>query len=365
MAHMIDVSTGKPAIAYVGATPWHGLGSKLTPGADIETWRTEAGLDYDVARAAVQYDRIKFNEIGTSDEITIPSELTTMPGRDVLYRTDTGAALSVVSKDYKIVQPGEVLDFFAKLAEIGGFDLETAGALSDGKRIWALAKVNEGAPVIGHDVVRPYVLLATSYDGTLATTAKMTTIRVVCNNTLTMSVGSGAETGFAAGKAESDTEGRAVSSLVRIPHSKNFDAEKVRLELGIVANVFERWLVEARILSERAMDEREAGNFVAALMDPLQPKVREGKPLPSVRETKGYQRIMDLFSGGNLIGEELTGGDNRWKMLNACTQFIDHERGRSANSRLSQAWFGTGEAIKSRAYQMLKSDRQFDDVIAA
>lgn len=266
MAHELDMTTGKPAIAYVGQPPWHGLGFRLSPGADIETWRKEAGLDYEVARAAVQYERIKFDEIGVADQITIPSEMTTMKGRDVLYRTDTGNALSVVSNDYKIVQPGEVLDFFAKLAEIGGFELETAGALSDGKRIWALAKVNDGAPVIGHDVVRPYVLLATSFDGTLATTAKMSTVRVVCSNTLTMSVGSGAESGFAAGKAESDTEGRAVSSLVRIPHSKNFDAEKVRLELGIVANVFERWLVEARILSERAMDEREAGNFVAALM---------------------------------------------------------------------------------------------------
>ena len=31
MAHMIDETTGRAAIAYIGATPWHGLGQALTP----------------------------------------------------------------------------------------------------------------------------------------------------------------------------------------------------------------------------------------------------------------------------------------------------------------------------------------------
>jgi len=352
MAHMIDTTTGAAAIAYVGATPWHGLGHQLSAGASIETWRREACLDYDVARAPVQFERILFDKV--MDDIDVPTQMTKMRGRDVLYRTDTGAALSVVSKDYKVVQPGEVLDFFAKLAEIGGFDLETAGALSDGKRIWALAKVNDGAPVIGQDVVRPYVLLATSYDGTLATTAKLTSVRVVCNNTLTMSVG-GAEmgqNGFRRAKDESDTEGRAVSSMVRIPHSKDFDAEQVRLDLGIVANVFERWLVEAKIMAERELTEAQARNFAAKLLAPTHAAPTD------VKESKGFQRIMDLFDG-KLIGDELTGGYNRWRMLQCVTEDIDHLRGRSPNTRLSSAWFGAGEGIKNRAFALLRSDDEF------
>ena len=38
--------------------------------------------------------------------------LRTMPGRFVLARDDTGAALSVVSADYQVVQPAEVLEFY-------------------------------------------------------------------------------------------------------------------------------------------------------------------------------------------------------------------------------------------------------------
>ena len=36
MPHDIDDSTGKPAMAYVGEKPWHGLGEKLPRGERIE-----------------------------------------------------------------------------------------------------------------------------------------------------------------------------------------------------------------------------------------------------------------------------------------------------------------------------------------
>lgn len=359
MAHMIDETTGKAAIAYVGDAPWHKLGQKLSVGAPIEVWRKEAGLDYTVARADVQFERVNGIDLSL-DGVSVNTEMASMPERKVLYRSDTGAPLSVVSKDYKVVQPGEVLDFFGKLAEIGGFELETAGALSDGKRIWGLARVNEGAPIIGQDVVRPYVLLATSYDGTMATTAKMTAIRVVCNNTITMAVG-GSE---GLGKTEGDSEGKAVSSMVRIPHSNVFNPDEVRMNLGIVANVWEKWLVNTRLMAERDFSIDQADIFTHRLLATLQSAPRDGKPLPDIRKSKGYERIMGMFAG-DLIGDDLTGGANRWRMLNCITEDVDHYRGRSDDTRMSSAWFGTGEGIKNRAYSMLASNEDFKVLTAA
>ena len=363
MSHMIDETTGRPAIAYVGATPWHGLGTNLLPGQPISDWASAAGLAHDVLRTPVTYARAPLDDedgpspIGTCSDPEL--RFATMGDRDVLYRSDTGHALSVVSKGYKIVQPREVLDFFAKLAEIGGFDLETAGALSGGRRIWGLAKVNDGAPVVGQDIVRPYVLLATSYDGTLATTAKFTAIRVVCHNTLTMSVGASAsETGFAQSKAESDTEGRAVSSLVRIPHSITFDPDAVRLQLGIVKSVFEKWLVETAILSERKLDDGQFDRFVEKLLAPLHPKEIRGKPTKPITEGKPFGRIKSIYDG-EMIGGDLAGAGNRWRALNAVTQWADYERGRSPNSRLEGAWFGVGDTIKTRAFNLLSSSEEF------
>jgi phage/plasmid-like protein (TIGR03299 family) len=337
MAHEIDISNGKAAIAFVGQTPWHGLGQQLTPGQGIEIWRKEAGLDYDVLRSQVHYS----DDNGAT--------LRGFKDRDVLYRSDNGTPLSVVGKNYKVVQPGEILDFFAKLSEIGGFDLEVAGALSDGKRVWGLAKAGDGAPIIGQDEVRPYVLFATSYDGTMATVAKFTAIRVVCNNTITMAVGKGAE---GLGKTETDTENMAVSSLVRIPHSQKVNADEIRLKLGIVSNVYEKWLVETRLMAEKAMNMDEADKFVFKLIDSITPTPAAGKPLPDVRKSKAYTRIMEMFDG-DLIGADLAGGMNRWTMLNAVTEYVDHERGKTDDSRLSQAWFGAGDGLKNRAYGML------------
>jgi hypothetical protein len=59
------------------------------------------------------------------------------------YRSDTKAALSVVSSRYQVVQPKEILEFYRDLTEISGFELETAGVLKEGKKIWALAKTNQ------------------------------------------------------------------------------------------------------------------------------------------------------------------------------------------------------------------------------
>lgn len=346
MAHEIaKTRTGADAIAFVGETPWHGLGQKLSPGQGLDVWKKEAGLDYDVLRSPVcYYDQSKKID-GFYPELKI------MDGRDVLYRSDTGAALSVVGNKYNIVQPGEILDFFGKLSEIGGFDLEVAGVLSEGKRVWGLARVGDGAPVVGHDVVRPYVLFATSYDGTMATIAKFTAIRCVCNNTITMAVGNTAE---GAGKTESDTEGRSVSSLVRIPHSRKINTDEIRQQLGIVSNVYERWMVNTRLLAEQHMNASQADKFVFNLIDSITPAPAPGRKAVDVRSSKSYRRIMEMFNG-DLIGADQAGADNKWVMLNAVTEFVDHERGKSADTRLSGAWFGAGDAIKTKAYNLLAS----------
>ena len=330
MSHEIDTSTGKPAIAYVGEKPWHKLGAELQPGQSLDTWRKAAGLDWEAHASPVMYQN---------------GELRTWDDRKVLYRSDTGAPLSVMGKDFNVVQPTDILNLYGEIAKAGGFELETAGALSGGKRIWALAKVSEGADVVQRDRVKPYILLATSFDGTLSTTARFTAVRVVCHNTLSLAI---PQSGIRASVARDGS--------IKVVHSVEWTdevAKQVRLSLGIVHNAYERFLVEARALSERAMGETEADAFVTMLLQPYVGK-KDGKPR-DVRETRGYKRIMELFSQQKAIGAELA-GKTRWGMLNAVTQLIDHERGRSDSTRMESAWFGTGNAIKDRAVRILAAD---------
>lgn len=331
--HMIDETTGRAAIAYIGRKPWHGLGQALTPGSDIDTWTREAGLGYTVLESPVQYST------------PATTELQSWPARKILHRSDTGAPLAVVSDSYRVVQPYEVMGFFRRLVDIGGFELETAGALSDGRRVWALARVGDAAPVVSRDLVRPYILLGTSYDGTMATVAKFTAIRVVCHNTITAAVG-----GYSGGrsiKGESETDLGYLKSAVRVLHSERFDPDAVRLQLGIVAGAWESFLVTSRQMADVAMTPPQADEFLKEL---LAPHHTSEKP---VEESKAYRQILELFNG-RAIGSDIDGVmGTRWGMLNAVTEMIDHTRGRSNNTRIESSWFGMGAALKARAVQLL------------
>jgi hypothetical protein len=64
MAHQIE------QIAYVGETPWHGLGNQLSPHQPIEVWAQQAGMDWRIESSDVSY--MAQNERGQS--IIMPYE---------------------------------------------------------------------------------------------------------------------------------------------------------------------------------------------------------------------------------------------------------------------------------------------------
>ena len=128
---------GFAEMAYVGEKPWHGLGQELVAGADLATWKQAAGMDWTVQRGVVRYATERDGDLG----------LMQMPEQHVLFRQDTKQALGIVSPKYKVVQPGEVLEFFRDLTDANGYMLNTAGTLFDGKRFWALAAIGSAATV--------------------------------------------------------------------------------------------------------------------------------------------------------------------------------------------------------------------------
>ena len=218
MAHMIaQTADGRNAMAYVGETPWHGLGQKLTDNSPIEVWAKESGLDFKLNTAKVHYK--------TSPDNVYAMDV--FEGKRVMYRTDTNAPLGLVSDRYKIVQPIEVLEFFRDM--VGTIaHLETAGVLRDGAHYWALARMDGEFNVAG-DKVKQYLLLASSADGSLATQARLTSVRVVCNNTLQLAQ---------RGQAE-----------VQVRHSSVFNASDVKAKLGEYNQVFKDFEATAKTLA--------------------------------------------------------------------------------------------------------------------
>jgi phage/plasmid-like protein (TIGR03299 family) len=317
------MTTGKAAMAYIAgsATPWHNLGFQVAADATIADWQKAGGLEWEAKRADVFYQAE--NDVGMSK----------FADKSVLYRSDTNKPLSVVSKDYNIVQPADILNFFSEIAKEGHFSIETVGSLKEGRRIWALARVGENARIMD-DQVAPYLLLATSFDGTMATIGKFTSVRVVCNNTLQASLSNNA------GKAQ-----------VNIPHSALFKPEQVRAELGIAMDSWEEFKMRADLMAHRKINPVEVDAYLQNLLEPFIPYGTVYNA-DKVKASRGYQSIMTLFTGKQIgTGQDAIDG-TLWGILNASTQYVDWEKGKDQDNRLNNAWFGTGAKIKDRAYEI-------------
>ena len=306
-------------MAFVGETPWHGLGSKLPPNQPIEIWQKAAGMDFEIKQTEVLFNAA--NENGCMLNLRNHKEAT------VLYRSDNNEALSVVSNRYKVVQPHDVLGFYRDLVSVGGFELETAGVLKGGKKLWALAKTGQETMLPGLDKVKAYLLLATSCDGSLATTAFFTSIRVVCNNTLQMAVG--------------ESKG-----AIRVPHSTTFDPVAVKEELGLGMTTWEAFMASIKAMSNRPVNKFEAMSYlVNVLGDPA-------LPLNDQPNQKGIQAVYGLYSGEGKGSNFQSAKGTAWGLVNGVTEYVDnHRRARNQDYRLDSAWFGQGAQIKQRGLE--------------
>lgn len=317
MAHEIAFSiNGKAKMAFVGETPWHGLGQQLTQGAPIETWVREAGMDFDIESSAVLFDA--------------GSGPASVKGRKVLYRSDTQSPLGVVSDRYRIVQPIEVLEFFRDLTEDQGFHLETAGVMFDGAKYWALARTGDTASIMGKDRIDGYLLLATACDGSMQTTAQFTSVRVVCNNTLTAAI-RGAD--------------RKDLAAIKVNHRSMFKPEEVKQQLGVGAH-WKSFTESCRELAETPVTDAQALQFIVDVL---------GKPEKELEaqaeKIKDVAVPLQLFKGKGRGSNLKSAKGTAWGLVNSITEYVDHFAGADINNRLRLAWHYDNAYSKNYAFQ--------------
>lgn len=312
MAHLVE------SMAYSNATPWHGLGVRLSAKQPIEVWAQQSGISFEIKETPVRFMTDSAGSLGA---------IMSFPEQKVLFRSDTNAPLSVVSQRYQVVQPREILEFYRDLTEISGFELETAGILKGGRKIWALAKTNQSATLKGMDTLNGYLLLATACDGTLATTAQFTSIRVVCNNTLAVALANG-------------------NGAVKVPHSTSFDPQAVKRQLGISVSAWDSFMYRMKTLSERRVKSHEAMNyFLRVFTDPA-------TTATGLSNERAMKKAQGLYDGQGKGSDLASAKGTAFGLLNAVTEYVDHERrARSTDHRLESAWFGQGAMLKQKALE--------------
>ena len=240
--------------------------------------------------------------------------------KKAVTRLDNGKVFGVFSNQYTPLQNRDAFTFFDSVVGAGEAIYHTAGTLGGGSRIWILAKLPGDLKLSNSDVLERYILLANSHDGSLAVTMKPTTVRVVCNNTLSVAMGG-------------DT-----NKLFRAVHTSSVmqRVNQARETLGLQEAYFAMMMRGIERLADESMNQVAADEFLVKLFGQ-----EESPEAISTRMQNQMDTVGDLFISGT--GNH---GVNRWDMLNAVTEFVDHKRSKDADKRLDAAWFGGGKDLK-------------------
>ena len=223
MAHELEIVNGKAQMAYVGSVPWHGLGVKVPADLTPEQMLDAAGLNWSVEKIPA-YAEIAGKQVKI--------------GQSALVRDRDNKILDVVSDDWNPVQNAEAFDFFNEFVAAGDMEMHTAGSLKDGQIVWGLAKVKDSFELFKGDQIDSYLLFSNFHKYGHSTDVRFTPIRVVCNNTLTLSLNS------------------SVERMAKISHRKVFKPESVKEMLGIATDKLAKYKEMASFLgSKKAKDE--------------------------------------------------------------------------------------------------------------
>lgn len=177
LMHEIAIVDNKPAFAYVGKPAWHGLGNEIPVNASEEQQAQAAGLNWDALRIP--------NKVCRPDGSLFLANSVSLVRSDTLDWLEP-VILGEVSPGWKPVQPRDLLRTLQQICENLGATFETAGALRDGRKVFALAKMPGSLDLGPDDETLQYVIIYTGFDKVTSTVVKQTSIRVVCANTLAL-----------------------------------------------------------------------------------------------------------------------------------------------------------------------------------
>lgn len=322
MSHDIETREGKASAFFVGNKAWHNLGTMFDvnnpPKTALEAMMA-CNADWEVELFPT------FTDIGEESMIEVP-------GRFAVVRDVDKKIIGNVGGKYTPLQNKEAFNFFNPFILDNQATFEAGGVLGGGAKVWALAKINEGADgeVIDNDVVNTYLLLFNSHDGSTSVGVMFTPVRVVCQNTLTMA-----------------TSNFKASNLVKIPHTKSIhdSLELVQRTIDTARKTFTVTLEQYRLMQEKTINVEGLAQFASAAILPGN-KTVDMNELPRV-----VKKVIEFNQEG--VGQDIPGVQGTlWGAYNAVTGFVDHVRGRSPETRLEASWFGEGKKIRERAHDL-------------
>lgn len=320
MAHLI---TNIDKTAFAGSGAWHGLGVTVPENMDVAQAVKEY-LGWSVEQQPLYY---KGSDGGFYAVETHVANV----------RSDHGNVLGVVGAGYEPIQHSAMVEDIKALCGESGAKVHTIGSINGGKRVWILLETTDTVNVAG-DRLKTYMAVMSSHDGSLAYTVAPTTVRIVCNNTLTAALRE-------RGKA---SEGHCI----RIKHTKNAAGaiQEARKAIGASKVAFEEFAALANNLAGIRVNERFA-DFIGS-------KLFKGE---TTNATNERQKLLDAFRkprGGTTKAIDGTA----FGVFNAVTEYVDYlARCRKTGgkteeeARAESSLLGAGAAKRADALEIIRA----------
>lgn len=313
MSHELEIAEdGTVSMAWAGTPPWHEIGDEVPRDLTPVQMLKAAHIDWTVEKLPATV------KVGKLD---IPT------GKFGLVRSSDNKVLDIVTGDWEPVQNEEAFEFFNDFIAAGDMEMHTAGSLKGGQIIWGLAKVKDSFELFGGDTVDSYLLFTNFHKYGFSTDVRFTPIRTVCWNTLSLALGT------------------KVERAIKFTHRRKFDAELAKVMLGVAHEKLMKYKEMAAYLGSKQAKGEDIVEYFKRVFPVTGPKGKDStKPM-----SKNALLAMDVLH--TQPGHDFAEG-SWWQPFNAVTFLTDHRIGRAADTRLTSAWYGYGQGLKTKALEL-------------
>jgi phage/plasmid-like protein (TIGR03299 family) len=336
MAHELETQNGVASFASFREPAWHGLGTVFTEEKTTSEMLVAANLNGWNVRL---------------EDLEIPSTLTSDKSYQYVVRTNPTDktqtdVLGIVGERYHVLQNEDLFSFGDNILD-GGGRWETAGSIKGGRQVFgslALERETVLDPNGVADVVKTYLLINTSHDGSIAIQASITPVRVVCANTLNVAL-----------NRTRKKDGVKQSFKIRHTQTANGKVQIARQTLGLANAYMNEFDKMAHAMIAKEISAKDFNDIILAAY-----------PKPD-KDTKGAVKkwenkvdvINDIYTG------EYNGmiANTAWGAFNALTERLDWYRSARGGSNESMLAAASGfdaatNAEKNRLLDVVRNTLQ-------
>jgi len=323
------MSANVQTMMSVGELPWHKLGKVVTGLQTSKEAIVQAGLDWQVRKVANEYTvkmgKSKVKMVGKGFQVV---------------REDNNESLGNVGNRWEPQQNREGFAFMDEVIGRKAAVYTTAGALGRGEKVWMLAKIPTSITIGGDDVVDKYFMIANSHDGSKAIKFMITSIRVVCSNTLNLAI----------------SEAEKGEKIFSIRHGANAanKVQKVIEYLGVANKKFDDFADLAKVMTKVKINTKAFDNFLG-LVTGIDMEDVHGKKESIIEDLKNS---FENSPGSKLV----TARGSLWGALNAVTHYTNFVRPTRVTktggfksdeeARFASVFFGSGNTMNQKALQV-------------